>query len=100
MATKPPAGTVWAPVAWEPADARAIQNVMAGNASHEQQIRAMQWILLRAAAVDDFQYRLSDRDTAFSLGRAFVGQQIKKLCLVNLSRIKDGQNDGDNGSNQ
>ena len=90
-------GTAWAPVDWEPADAKALQNMRDGTATPEQQQRAMRWILLQAAAVDDFHYRHSERDTAFSLGRAFVGQQIRKLWLLNVSRIVRIEDDNSNG---
>lgn len=78
-------GTVFAPVAWEPADASAFQALARGEADAEQQRRVLAWVIERAAATYEFHYRESERDTAFALGRAFVGQQIRKLLIVNVS---------------
>ncbi|SRR6266404_1545405 len=83
-------GTVYKPVDWEPADAAALQALVAGTAEPAQQRRALDWIMMKAAATYDFHYHDSDRDTAFGLGRAFVGQQIRKLLQLNISRETQG----------
>lgn len=78
-------GTVFAPVSWEPADAAALQALAGGTAEPAQQQRALDWVMLKASATYDFHYRESERDTAFALGRAFVGQEIRKLLNANVS---------------
>lgn len=78
-------GTVYAPVPWEPADAAAFQALSVGTAEPAQQMRALEWLIMKAAATYDFHYRESERDTAFALGRAFVGQEVRKLLNANVS---------------
>ena len=92
-----PPGTPWAPVAFEPADASAVQALYAGTADPQQQRRALLWVIEQAAGREDFHYHTSDRDTAVALGRAFVGQQVRKLLLVNVSRITSTRSSNENG---
>jgi|GEM_PF-1090198 len=77
----------WMPPEYELADVTAVQAVLAGRASPEQQQRAMRWVIERAAGTYDLAYRPGGedgrRDTDFALGRAFVGQQIVKLSKLN-----------------
>lgn len=75
------------PAEWEVADAVAIQALVDGVAEPYQQQRAIKWIVELAAGTYEFQFYGTDRDTAFALGRAFVGQQIVKLMKVNASRM-------------
>lgn len=75
------------PAAWEVADASAIQALVNGVAEPAQQQRAVRWIVEQAAGTYEFNYCATDRDTAFALGRAFVGQQIVKLMKINTSRM-------------
>ena len=75
------------PPDWEIADASAIQALVDGTAEPHQQKRAVQWIVERAAGTYEFNYYPSDRDTAFALGRSFVGQQIVKLMRINISAM-------------
>ena len=72
------------PAPWEPADASAIQALVRGEADSFQQQRAMKWIIEQASGMYEFQFYPGDRETAFALGRGFVGQQIVKLTKVNL----------------
>lgn len=69
-----------------PADTKvraAIRRLARGEATKDQQMLALNWIITRAAYTYDFHFRPSEdggeRDTAFALGRAFVGQQIVKI---------------------
>lgn len=75
------------PAPWEVADASALQAMAEGNAEPEQQKRALRWLIEQAAGTYEFNYYATDRDTAFGLGRAFVGQQIVTLLKVNTSRM-------------
>jgi len=88
-------GTVWAPAPYEPADVVAIQALLAGEAEPEQQRRALRWIIEAASNMYEQHaphYLDSDRDTAFSLGRAYVGRSIVKLTKLNASRQQGGSN--------
>lgn len=72
---------VLVPFDWVPADAYALRACVKGEATPEQQIRAMQWII-GATRVHDEPYRDGEagrRDTDFALGRANVGRQILKM---------------------
>lgn len=80
------------PVEYELADVSAFQALERGDADEFQQKRALKWLIERAAGTYEFQYYPSERDTAFSLGRAFVGQQVVKLLRLNLSQLR--KNDG------
>lgn len=72
------------------ADAYAIQQLHKGEANADQQRRALRWIVEVASSVYDMSYRPeSERDTCFSEGRRFVGNQIIKLSKMNLDKIKD-----------
>jgi hypothetical protein len=59
-----------------------------GDASAEQQQRALRWLIEQAAGTYEFAYYPSDRDTAFALGRGFVGQQVVKLLKLNLMSLR------------
>ncbi len=81
----------WKPPSFEPEDAAALQALAKGTASAAQQKRALAWIIEQGAATYDLAYRPGaqegDRDTAFALGRVFVGQQIVKLLKLKLGLL-------------
>lgn len=76
------------PPPYEPADASAIQALQRGDASADQQQRALKWIIEQAAGTYEFQFYPSDRETAFALGRGMVGQQVVKLLKLNLMNLR------------
>lgn len=76
------------PAQYELADARAIQALIAGTAEPHQQQRAIKWIIEQAAGTYEFQFYPTERETSFSLGRCFVGQQVVKLARLNLSQLR------------
>lgn len=86
------ANTPAVPAKYELADAGAIQALMRGDADEFQQKRALKWIVESAAGCYDFHYYEGERDTAFALGRAFVGQQIVKMTKLNLSALRGESN--------
>lgn len=87
MSSKPrKEATALAP--YTPADAVAIQALIRGDADSHQQQLAMKWIIEQASEMYAFQYQPTDRDTAFALGRAFVGQQIVGLSKLNLMALR------------
>lgn len=96
--TKPRA-PAWMPAAYEPNEVEAVRALSKGEATPEQQKRALDWVIHTAAATYDMPYRTDadggERETSFALGRVFVGQQIVKLInmppkLVAALRDKNG----------
>jgi hypothetical protein len=83
----------WEPVKWENSDAAAVQALYRGDATADQQRRALTWILETAAATYDMSFRPGGLDGArasdFAEGRRFVGNQIRKLIVLNLSAFKE-----------
>ena len=71
-----------------PAIATAIKALHAGNAEPRQQQMALDWIIRYASGKDEFQYYPTDRDTVFSLGRRFVGEQIVGLINIDVGLLK------------
>lgn len=93
MTTRAPKSATGEPAPWLPpeydlADASALQALVRGEATAEQQQRALNWVMYRAADTYGFHYRQNDRDHAFLSGRAFVGQQITKLLKLNLAKLR------------
>ena len=83
-----------APVPYEPAkyevaDAAAIQALLRGDASGQQQQRALAFIINEIAGTYDLEYRTNERDHAFASGRRFVGLQLVKMTKLNLAALKD-----------
>jgi hypothetical protein len=82
----------WKPCEWDPEDGFAIQAVMAGRASEEQQRRAMSFIVNQICGTYDLSYRpTSDRDTAFAEGKRFVGLQCVKFSRLNIAQLRGKQ---------
>lgn len=65
----------------------ALQAIYEGRATDHQQKMGMEWIINHASLAYSPLYQGGEdgnRDTAFALGRAFVGQQIVGLLKINL----------------
>ncbi len=86
----------WKPVKYELADAGALQALLRGDATKDQQQRALRFVIENIAATYDEPYRPGSdegaRDTTFALGRAYVGRQIVKLLKLNLSALRRDNN--------
>lgn len=77
---------------WEIADAYALQAVSRGEATPEQQKRAITWIVNNACVTYDFCTTPDiERLCAIFDGRRFAGTQIVKLVNLNISKFKDAQ---------
>lgn len=91
----PPA---WEPPHWDPPDAAALQALYRGDATAQQQQRALKWIIESAAATYDLPFRPGgtdgSRETDFACGRMFVGQAVRVLLKVNLGAIIKEQSNG------
>lgn len=86
---KAPRAEPWIPPEYEVEDAHAVQAVMYGRASEDQQKRAMAFILNQVCGTYDLSYRpSSDRDSAFAEGKRFVGLQMVKLARLNIAALK------------
>lgn len=70
------------------ADALAIKMMAQGEASPEQQKRALEAIVGRIACADEQSWRADDhggqRETDFSEGKRFVGLQLRKIVNTPL----------------
>jgi len=79
----------WKPTEWQPEDAHAVQAVMQGRASEEQQRRAMRFLVHQICGTYDLSYRpSSDRDTAFAEGKRYVGLTLVKFANLNIAALK------------
>lgn len=81
----------WKPAAWEVPDAAAIQALQRGDASSDQQQRALTFIVNQLAGTYDVSFRAGpdgDRVTAFAEGKRWVGLQIVKLANLSLAAFK------------
>jgi hypothetical protein len=76
-----------APPDAEAADAHALRALHEGTASPEQQKRALAWVLQKACEVGGMPWWPDDRSTSFALGRLFVGKQIGRLLICDLSTL-------------
>lgn len=81
----------YVPAGYEMADAAAFHALQRGDATPDQQKKALDWLITQGAGTYQFHYYPSDRDTAFALGRAFVGQQVVKLLTLNLMSLRREQ---------
>ena len=78
------------PTQWDEADAGALQALYRGDAPEHLQRRALTFIIEKLSGTHDMHYHAGDdgeRNTAFALGRAFVGQQIIKLVKLHLPKL-------------
>lgn len=86
MAKEAPAP--YLPATYDVADIAAIQACVNGEATPEQQKRAMDWIMYKAANMNDLEYRTDGRDHAFASGRRYVGMQVYKLTTLNKGAFR------------
>lgn len=76
----------------ELADAHALRALHEGRATPDQQKRALQWILGRGCLVGGLPWAETDRETAFLCGRQFVGKQIGRLLICDLTSLRRRKN--------
>ncbi len=83
----------WHPPDYVEEDVRAIQSLVQGDATPDEQQRALRWIIEQAAAVYDEPFRPGNADTvAYMLGRRSVGLAIIKLMKLS-TRVFDQEED-------
>jgi len=82
----------WHPAVWENGDASAIQAIARGDASPEQQRRALDWIINMAAMTYDETFVPGQADVSdFLAGKRSVGTQIVKLLKVNVRAMLEAK---------
>jgi hypothetical protein len=80
------------PAPYEVLHVAAFQALQRGDASAHQQQEALKWLIERAAGTYEAHYYQSERDTAFALGKAYVGQTVVKLLKLDLSKLRRAEN--------
>lgn len=78
----------WMPVDYDDNVIWAVRAVKAGVASAGQQRLFWDWLMYVSAAGDQLSFRPGaggERDTAFAEGKRFVGLQVKKMNLPELT---------------
>ena len=80
------------PAPYEIHHVAGLQAMQRGEASAHQQQEVLKWLIERAACTFEFHYYPSERDTAFALGKAFVGQSVVKLLKLDLSLLRREKN--------
>ena len=73
------------PPEWELPDAAAWQAMAKGEATGEQQQRALNWLINNACGTYDLEYRPLEREHVFVSGRRFVGLAVVKMLRLNLA---------------
>lgn len=80
----------WAPAKYDPADVRAIQELERGEATPEQQKRALKWIIESVSGTYDVTHWPGDdgeRNTSFANGKRYVGLTIVKMLKLNPAEL-------------
>jgi hypothetical protein len=79
----------WLPAEWEVPDAAALQALARGDATPDQQLRALKWVIEAAAGTYEHTFvpGASDQSTYLE-GRRSVGLQMVKLLKVSLPALK------------
>lgn len=95
----------WEPCSYEYHDVVAMKALASGTATPDQQTRALKWIVETAAGLYEEHYfsgEGGDRNTAYDLGKAYVGRSIVKLVnmpaalMDQLRKKKEEKNVGRN----
>lgn len=84
--SRKPREPAWQPALYEVADIYAVRALNKGDATPEQQQRALKWIIDGAAQFREQPFRSEadggERETAFALGRQQVGREIMKALTL------------------
>lgn len=79
---------------WELVDASALQALQRGDASPEQQRRALDWVINSASRYYDISFQPGQPDAGhFMEGRRFVGGEVVKLLRINTAAFLKEKND-------
>lgn len=84
----------WLPAAYTIPEVAAIQALMRGEATPEQQTRALKWIVEQAASTYDSTYWPdSESDRNYAQGKRHVGLNIVKMTKLDLGVLKKREDD-------
>ena len=79
---------------WEKPDVSAMQALERGEASPEQQKRALDWIINNASGTYELAWEVdNERASSFEAGRRFVGIEVVKLLKINLNAFRSNTNE-------
>jgi hypothetical protein len=79
----------WHPAGWDIADAAALQALSRGEATPDQQRRALTWIITSAAMTYDETFVAGQADVSdYLAGRRSVGNQVVKLLHINTAVLR------------
>lgn len=70
---------------------RALQAVWSGTANEAQQVTALTFIMEDLCDRGSNQYYPNDRDTAFALGKKFIGDHIAGAINAKLGKIQEAK---------
>lgn len=90
-----PKAEPWKPPYYTVADVSAFQALNRGDATEDQQRRALKYVIETLCGTYDLAYRpASSRDTDFALGKVWVGQQLVKFLHINVSALREDPSSG------
>lgn len=75
--------------AYELADVQAIKAVHRGDASPEQQQRAVEWILTKVSRIGALCYHTEPISMAFDAGRCSVGKHLLHFITTPIEAFKE-----------
>ena len=79
----------WHPAEYEDADVAAFNALARGEATPEQQVRSLRFIVEQVARYYDISFHPENqRATDFAEGKRFVGAQIVKLTKLNAAALR------------
>ena len=77
---------------WDIPTAAAIQALIKGEATPDQQRGAMNWLINQACGTYNTSFSaIGDRETCFAEGRRYVGSQIVKLNTLSINALRKAQ---------
>lgn len=80
---------IWHPAPYEDRDAYAIQALARGEATPDQQMRALRWIIEQAAQTYEQSFTPDNsRVSDFIEGRRSVGNQLVKLVKLKVGKLQ------------
>ena len=82
----------WTPVEAGGFEAGCIQALSRGDASPDQQMRGLKWIIEVVCGTYDASYRPGDdgrRDTDFAEGKRYCGNTLVKMTRLDMSKLRE-----------
>lgn len=73
----------------EAGDIYALKALARGQADSDQQIRALDWIVVQASRFYEMSHRSGPGDTSFEEGRRYVGWSIVNFTRMRMTRREE-----------